>query len=171
MPRRATSPKLIQNLGKGQPVRNLESKAKTASQLRSGDRQGCLLLAKLVVWNELPAVGYVDHLLKREHLDLKLVGVPAHQLLRGVGAIKAAPICTIARSGVIAADYEMRAAEIAPNDGMPYGFTWPRQTHGKRKQAHDRRLLRIAPEHVFVAANPGIGIHVAGLRHSDNRMQ
>ena len=92
------------------------------------------------------------------------------QVVRIVRAVELLPIGVIARARMIATDDEMRAAIVLPNDGVPHSLAWTSHPHGERQERQHRRLGWVGWDQRLVAANPGVVIHVARLRHPHTRV-
>ena len=63
------------------------------------------------------------------------------QFLRVIGTVERLAVAVVARAGMVAADDEMRAAEIAPDERMPQRLARTRHAHGERQQAQPRRAF------------------------------
>ncbi len=79
-------------------------------------------------------------------------------------------VAIVPRSGMVAANDEMRAAIVLANDGVPQGFAGPGQTHGKVEQAQRGGLFRVLFQYVLVAADTREVIYVARFGHANHRM-
>ena len=71
---------------------------------------------------------------------------------------------------MVAADDEVRAAEILADQRVPGRFARPCHAHGERQQAQHCRLLGIVRQQVLVAAHAREVIHISRLRHADDRV-
>ena len=71
---------------------------------------------------------------------------------------------------MVAADDEVRAAVVLADDRVPQRLARTAHAHRQVQQAQHRGLLRVALEHVLVAAHAREVIDVAGLGHADDRM-
>ena len=96
--------------------------------------------------------------------------MPAQQLLGVVRTVERRARRVAARSGVVAADDEMRAAVVLADDRVPHRLARAAHPHGERQQRQQRRLARIAGQQRQIAANARVVVDVAGLRHADHGM-
>ena len=75
-----------------------------------------------------------------------------------------------ARSRVVAADDEVRAAVVLPDDRVPHRLARSAHAHRQRQQRQQRRPGRIAVQQRLVAADAGVVVDVARLRHPHHRV-
>ncbi len=124
----------------------------------------------LVFGNEGVQILDVHDGFERDHADPDLAGVRGDERLRGVRVVEWAPGCVVAGSGVVAADDEVRAAVVLPDDRVPERFARPRHAHRERQEREPGRARRIVGQHGLIAVHPRVVIDVARTRHADGRM-
>ena len=91
--------------------------------------------------------------------------MPRGQLLRGEWLVE-----TAARPGVVAADDEVRRAEVAADQRVPQRLARAGHAHRQRQQRQHRGAMRVARHDRLVAAHTRVVIDIARLGHSDHRM-
>jgi hypothetical protein len=99
---------------------------------------------------------------------LKGTMVTLEDFLRFVGAVERLAVGVFARSGVVAANDEVRAAIVLADQRVPDRFTRAAHAHGQRQQRKLLRSLRILRTQQLVATDAGVIVHVARLGHSDD---
>ena len=168
--RRMGLAQLGHDLGKGEPIRDLEAGPEAAPELGARDRQHGLTGLHLVGRQVLAAILDVDHLLERDHADAELGLEPAQHVLGVIRAVEVLAVAVLAGRGVVAADDEVAAAEVLADDGVPHRLARAGHAHGERQQAQRRGLLGIALDDQLVAAGAREVIDVAGHGHAHDRM-
>src|SRR5262249_35784955 len=92
------------------------------------------------------------------------------QLLRFVRSVKRFAIGILARAGVVAADNEVSASVVFADERVPDGFAWAAHAHGERDKGEFGGAGWIFSKQMLVTADAGEVIDIAGLGHTDNRM-
>ena len=90
------------------------------------------------------------------------------EILRVVRAVERFARAVLARTRVVAADDEVRAAVVLANDCVPERLARSAHAHRERQQRERGRLLRVRLDQMLVAAHARVVIDVAGLRHADD---
>src|ERR1035437_3395759 len=89
------------------------------------------------------------------------------QFLGLIRAIERLAVAILSRTGMVAADDEVRATVILANQAVPDRFPRPAQAHGERQQGEFDRAVRVLREQQLVAAGADEVIDVARLGHPD----
>ena len=93
------------------------------------------------------------------------------ELLGIVRAIEGLTVGVVARSSMITADDEMRAAVVLADDAVPDRLARSTHAHGKGKHGELHGSVGILREQQLVAAHAREVVHVARLGHANGRMK
>ena len=112
----------------------------------------------------------IDHLLEVDHLDPDLGLVGANGFLGGIGVVEVLSLAVLAGSGMVTTDDEMGQAVVLANDRMPERLARATHPHREVQKRQMRGRGRVLVEHRLVTAHAGEVVHVARLRHADDRV-
>jgi len=112
----------------------------------------------------------VDHHVERHHGHADIGFVLFENFLRFVRTIERLAVRILAGAGVIAADDEVGAAVVFPDERVPDGLAWSAHAHGEREQRKLRSALREFWKQQLIAAHAGVVIDVAWLGHAYDGM-
>ena len=115
-------------------------------------------------------LAHIHQCRERDHRDADLCLELAKQVLGVERSVERATVKPFTWPGVIPADDQVRAPEVASNDRVPQGFPRPGHAHRERQQGEHRGVFRVAVHQRLVAPHPGVVVDVAGLRHADHRV-
>ncbi len=123
-------PEHAHDFGVGEPFGDVLAGAQSRAELRPADVEGPHAGGDLVVGLVLVAVGEIDHLLERHDFYPQFLSVLLNGVLCVVRAIEVFAGTVFARSGMVAAHYEVRSAVVLADDGVPDCFSWSAHAHG-----------------------------------------
>ena len=151
---------LVQDLGDGRPAEplgELQSLGEVfVADIGAGDVGRLDAGRDLVDGRVAVLVGQVDHLLEVDHPHADLFFVFAHRLLGRVRGVKGLAGRVFAGPGVVAADDEIGAAVVAPDDRVQQDLAGAGHAHGQGQQAeHDGARLVVVIDQGPIAAARG----------------
>src|SRR5207245_2712133 len=150
-------------------LRRLTSKSSLASTTRRAPASSPVLssLDGLTPTSAPAAGGAIEGVLEAHYLDSELAGrVIVEDAVGGVGVVVAA------HAGVVAADDEMRAAIVAPHDGVEDSLLRAGITHPCRVRGEQHALGReVVAQELLVAAHAHRSRDIVALGLTDKRME
>jgi hypothetical protein len=156
------------DLGVGEPLRDVGAGAQALAQLGAGDVEGLDALGDLVLGLVLVGIGQVGHHLEGHDLDAELVLVLLDGLLCVVGAVELLALGVLTGPGVVATDDEVCGTEVLADDGVPDGLAGTAHAHGKGQQGQGGHAVGVAGQQGLVDADAGEVVDVAGLGQADD---
>ena len=168
--RRIRATQFLDDLREAEPFRNLTSVGQPLAKLRAGNGQRLGALGDFIHRNVRILLRLVNHHLERHHLYAQLFLMLLKKFLSVVRFVERFAAGVATRACMVAADDQMRAAEVLANNRVPDRLPRPAHPHRQRKQAHYRRVLGVVLLDRLVAANACVVVHVARLGHPDDRM-
>ncbi len=171
VPRRIAAAQLLHDFGIREPGRDIAALVQTLPQFGAGNVEHARALRDLVVRNVFVLILEVDHHVERDHGHADVGFVLLEELLGVVRTVEGLAVGVVARSGMVAADDEMRAAVVLADDAVPDRLARSAHAHGKGKHGQLHRCLRILREQQLVATHAREVIHVARLGHANGRMK
>lgn len=120
----------------------------------------------------------ISHLLERYHLNLDLIPILRHQLLRVIRSVEVLASAVLPGPGVVTSDDEVSGTEVLADDGMPEGFAGPAHAHCEREEGEVAHSVRVARHNCLVDAYAAAGMmgspvsvnFVAGGRYDTSNM-
>ena len=170
MARRVDTTKLLEHLGKGEPVRDLLAAREAPRQILvvdGGDRLAALL--GFIALDEARASRRPGEALERDHGDADLALVAREQLVGSVGRVEARDTGA-GGARVVGADDEVGAAVVAPDDGMPERLARSGHARGERQQRQRGEAVGIVASERLIAFHAGEMIEVPRPAGADARM-
>lgn len=160
----------LDDLGIGEPSRDLLAGLQTVAQLGAGNVHGAGALGNLVGGHVLVAVGDVNHFLELNHLDAELFLVLLDELLGVIRAVVVLAILVLARASVVTANNEVGRAVVLADDGVPEGLAGTTHAHGQRQQGESGHAVGVSRQQGLVDSDTGEVVNVAGFGQADNRV-
>lgn len=151
-----------------EPVGDRSTVLETTTELSTADVHG--LGARLDLVHGLVLVGRrkIGHLLERNHLDTKLLGVLGDKSLGVVRAVEVLAVTVLAGTSVVTTDNEVGNTEVLPDDRVPESLTRTTHAHGEREQGKVGHAVGVAGHQAAVDTHASVVVDITGLGHADN---
>src|SRR5450631_431582 len=153
-----------------EPRRNFAAFVEPLAQFRARDVEYLRALRHFIGWDVSVFVLQIHHHLEGNHLDAHFRFMLLEQFLSVVRAVEVLAVRIFSRTGMIAADDEVRAAVVLAYQAVPNRLARSAHAHGQRQHGEFDRAVRVLREQQLVAAGAHEIIDVARLGHTDRGM-
>ncbi len=154
----------------GEPSRNVAAFVEPLAKFGPGDVQNAVALFHFIIGHVAIFVLEVHHHAEGHHGDADFRFVLLEEFLRLVRAVKRLAVGVLARTGMVAAHDQVRAAMILADQRVPDRLARSTHTHGKREERELLRPLRVLRTQQLIATHARVVVHIAGLGHTDHRV-
>lgn len=156
------------NLGVREPLGDVSTSAKTATELSSGNVESLSAGGDLIRGDVLVRVGQVGDLLEGHDLNVDLVLVLLDQILGIVRPVKVLAGRVLSGTSVITANDEVSRSVVLADNGVPESFTRTSHAHGQGQEGESSHASGVAANDSLVDTNTGEVVNVTGLGQTND---